>query len=52
LWPSPTLTAAMAALAEAERGCKRTGWPDQALCRNAVLTLARRSAVMSRSVRR
>jgi len=52
LWPAVTLTAAMAALAEAERGCKRTGWPDQALCRNAVLTLARRSAAASRSVRR
>jgi DNA polymerase III subunit delta len=49
LWPSATLTAALAALAEAERGCKRTGWPDEALCRNAVLTLARRSAVASRS---
>jgi DNA polymerase III subunit delta len=52
LWPAPTLIAAMAALAEAERGCKRTGWPDQALCRNAVLTLARRSAAAPRSARR
>jgi DNA polymerase III subunit delta len=52
LWPSATLTAALAALAEAERGCKRTGWPDDALCRNAVLTLARRSAVASRAARR
>jgi DNA polymerase-3 subunit delta len=52
LWSGKTLTAAMAALAEAERGCKRTGWPDEALCRNAVLTLARRSAAASRSVRR
>jgi DNA polymerase-3 subunit delta len=52
LWPSATLTAALAALAEAERGCKRTGWPDQALCRNAILTLARRSAAASRSARR
>jgi DNA polymerase-3 subunit delta len=52
LWPAPTLTAAMAALAEAERGCKRTGWPDQALCRNAILTLARRAAAASRSARR
>jgi hypothetical protein len=39
----------MAALAEAERGCKRTGWPDQALARNAVVTLARRAAAASRS---
>jgi DNA polymerase-3 subunit delta len=52
LWPSPTLMAALAALAEAERGCKRTGWPDEALCRNAVLTLARRSAAVSRAARR
>jgi DNA polymerase-3 subunit delta len=52
LWPAATLAAAMASLAEAERGCKRTGWPDQALCRNAVLTLARRSAATSRSVQR
>jgi DNA polymerase-3 subunit delta len=52
LWPAATLTAAMAALSEAERGCKRTGWPDQVLCRNAVLTLARRSAAASRSPRR
>ncbi len=52
LWPAATLTTAMAALAEAERGCKRTGWPDHALCRNAVLTLARRSAAASRPSRR
>jgi DNA polymerase III subunit delta len=51
LWPAATLTAAMAALAEAERGCKRTGWPDQALCRNAVLTLARRSAFAAKNPR-
>jgi DNA polymerase-3 subunit delta len=48
LWPGATLVAAMAALAEAERGCKRTGWPDQALARNAVVTLARRAAAASR----
>jgi DNA polymerase-3 subunit delta len=52
LWPAATLTAALAALAEAERGCKRTGWPDEVLCRNAILTLARRSAAASRSARR
>jgi DNA polymerase-3 subunit delta len=52
LWPSATLVAAMAALAEAERGCKRTGWPDDALCRSAVLTLARRSALASRAAGR
>jgi DNA polymerase-3 subunit delta len=52
LWPAATLTAAMTALAEAERGCKRTGWPDQVLARNAVLTLARRSALSARAGRR
>lgn len=52
LWPSASLNAALAAMAEAERGCKRTGWPDQALCRNAVLTLARRAAAASRAGRR
>ena len=48
LWPLPALTAALAGLAEAERGCKRTGWPDDALCRNTVLALARRAAVVAR----
>ncbi len=52
LWPSASLAAAIAAMAEAERGCKRTGWPDQTLCRGAVLTLARRSAARARAVRR
>lgn len=48
LWPSTTITAAMAALAEAERGCKRTGYPDDLLCRNIVLSLARRAAIAQR----
>jgi DNA polymerase-3 subunit delta len=48
LWPLPALTAALAGLAEAERGCKRTGWPDEALCRNTVLALARRAAIVAR----
>jgi DNA polymerase-3 subunit delta len=52
LWSTAHLSAALASVAEAERGCKRTGWPDQALSRNAVLTLARRSAAASRSMRR
>lgn len=47
-WPLPALTAALAGLAEAERGCKRTGWPDEALCRNTVLALARRAAIAAR----
>ena len=44
LWSSVALMAAMAGLADAERACKRTGAPDELLARNAVLTLARRSA--------
>jgi DNA polymerase III subunit delta len=48
LWPLPALAAALAGLAEAERGCKRTGWPDEALCRNSVLALARRAAAARR----
>lgn len=52
IWRAASLGAAMAAMTEAERGCKRTGWPDQTLCRNAVLTLARRSAAMARAERR
>lgn len=52
LWSADTLLAAMAAMAEAERGCKRTGWPDETLCRNAILTLARRAAVARRAAAR
>jgi DNA polymerase-3 subunit delta len=48
LWPAAALNGALAAMTEAERGCKRTGWPDHVLCRNAILTLARRSAAMAR----
>jgi DNA polymerase-3 subunit delta len=48
LWPALGLEASLAAMAEAERGCKRTGWPDRTLCRNAILTLARRSAALTR----
>jgi DNA polymerase-3 subunit delta len=44
LWSSQALAAALAGMFEAERGCKRTGWPDDALCRNAILALARRAA--------
>jgi DNA polymerase-3 subunit delta len=51
VWSAPVLEYALAALSEAERGCKRTGWPDEALARNAVLTLARRAAAMSRNAR-
>lgn len=44
LWSGPAISAAINGFAEAERGCKRTGWPDQTLCRNAVLVVARRAA--------
>lgn len=44
LWPSPALSGALAFLSDAERACKRTGAPDDAICRNAVLILARRAA--------
>jgi DNA polymerase III subunit delta len=45
-WSTAMLGAALAGLAEAERACKRTGAPDLVICRNAVLALARRSAVV------
>ncbi len=51
IWSVPVLSYALAALSEAERGCKRTGWPDEALARNAVLSLARRASAMFRSAR-
>jgi DNA polymerase-3 subunit delta len=44
LWSSAALVTAMSGLAEAEQACKRTGAPDEALSRNAVLALARRAA--------
>jgi DNA polymerase-3 subunit delta len=46
LWSTPTLVAALAAMADSERACKRTGAPDSLICRNAVLTLARRAAAV------
>jgi DNA polymerase-3 subunit delta len=52
LWPQAALAAAMAGLTEAEKGCKRTGWPDEVLCRNAILAVARRAAVERRRGRR
>ncbi len=44
LWPAPALAGAMSMLGEAEQACKRTGSPDDAICRHAVLSLARRAA--------
>jgi DNA polymerase-3 subunit delta len=51
IWSAAVLGHALAALSEAERGCKRTGWPDESLARNAILALARRAAAMSRNAR-
>jgi len=48
LWTEPALMRAMIGLAEAERGCKRTGAPDLAICRNAVLALAREASTRRR----
>ncbi len=50
IWSGQAVAAAIGGLAEAERGCKRTGWPDQILCRNALLVVARRAA-LTRSAR-
>ncbi len=44
LWTEPALMTAMTGLADAERACKRTGAPDLAICRNAILGIARRAA--------
>ncbi len=44
LWPTAGLTAALAALGEAERACKRTGAADEAIVQQTILTIARRSA--------
>ncbi len=52
LWSVASLSVAIEAMTEAERGCKRTGWPDQTLCRGAVLTLARRSAAAARAAQK
>ncbi len=43
LWSEPALRQTLAALVEAERACKRTGAPDATLCRQAVLSVARRA---------
>ena len=44
IWSGAALSAAIQGLAEAERACKRTGWPDELLCRSAFLVVARRAA--------
>ncbi len=49
LWSEPALRAAMGAVSEAERACKRTGAPDHTICRHTVLTLARQAASRARA---
>ncbi len=44
IWSTANLTAALAALGEAERACKRTGAADEAIAHQTILTIARRSA--------
>jgi len=43
-WSSSSLAGACGFLAAAERDCKRTGSPAEVLCRNAVMSLARRAS--------
>ncbi len=52
LWPTASVVGAMAAISDAERNCKRTGFPDELVCRNMVMTLARRAAIAGRGGRR
>jgi DNA polymerase-3 subunit delta len=44
LWSITALAGACQSLWEAEQACKRTGGPVEALCRNALLGIARRAA--------
>lgn len=48
LWPPAAIEQACTRLWEAERACKRTGTPGDALCRSVVIGLAQRSAVSRR----
>ena len=41
-WSPPALLAALRAMSEAEQACKRTGAPDELICRAAIARLARR----------
>jgi DNA polymerase-3 subunit delta len=43
-WSAASLAGACGFLATAERECKRTGSPAEVLCRNAVMSLARRAS--------
>jgi len=48
LWPLPALQTACIRLWEAERSCKRTGSPAEAICRNAIMALAQRGVAARR----
>lgn len=50
-WSDPALGRALAALAEAERRCKGTGAPGEAICRHVLLALARRAAATRSDMR-
>jgi DNA polymerase-3 subunit delta len=48
LWSAEALQAACQRVWDAERACKRTNAPDEALARSAVLGLAQRAAIARR----
>jgi DNA polymerase III subunit delta len=48
LWPERRTTQALTVLLEAEINCKRTGLPADAICRDALLRLARLAAAAAR----
>jgi DNA polymerase-3 subunit delta len=48
IWKPPALATAIASLAEAERGTRRTGAPDTAICRHALFAIARSAAMAVR----
>lgn len=50
-WSSTALARAIASVTEAEAACKRTGAPDLAICRGAILTLGRRAAAARATAR-
>jgi DNA polymerase-3 subunit delta len=52
MWRQAGLSAALAGVAEAEKGCKRTGYPDVELCKHAISTIARRAQAAIRSIGR
>lgn len=47
-WPETSLQRSLALLAEAERGCKRTGSPAEIIARNAIVGIALRGAALRR----